>query len=185
MVLPPVTVFFPLFALLRSFKCLPEITFGLSRNFEGYNAYNGRTLAVYVNFKYGTMKIANYHVVSDPHRGLVTIVAGYLIPYGKHFPSLVDVVAVFFTTNDFNVYHSMFATTLLALIVMFDMLLAFISSHVLSGALLHKMPSSFALRVPPCEGPRILGIVIHSVFSEALFILKETTTITTPTNVVV
>ncbi len=99
-VLPPVTVFFPLFALLRSLKFLPHVTCGLSGPFGGYGTYNGRTLAVYVNFNYGTINIANYEVVSSPHRELLTILAGIFMPYGNHFPALVSIVAVFLIVSN-------------------------------------------------------------------------------------
>ncbi len=74
---------------------------------------------------------------------------------------------------------------MLALAVIFKVVLAFLTAGLLSGAMLGNIPSGFVLRVPPCEHPRVFGMVMHSVFSHAVFILKHTLVATTPTKLVV
>ncbi|MCB6603529.1 ferrous iron transporter B, partial [Erysipelatoclostridium ramosum] len=68
-------------------------------------------------------------------------------------------------------WNGLLSTLLLTGVIVFGVILTFLTSRFLSKTLLKGVPSSFTLELPPYRRPQFGKVIIRSIFDRTLFVL--------------
>ena len=73
----------------------------------------------------------------------------------------------------------------MTLVIVFSVLLTFVSSRILSKTLLRGVPSSFTLEMPPYRKPQVLKVIVRSIFDRTLFVLGRAAAVAAPAGIII
>lgn len=84
--LPPMAIFFPLFALLEDFGVLPRIAFNLDGAFERCGACGKQALTTCMGYGCNAVGVTGCRIIDSPRERLVAIITNSLSPCNGRFP---------------------------------------------------------------------------------------------------
>lgn len=84
--LPPMAIFFPLFALLEDFGVLPRIAFNLDGAFEACGACGKQALTTCMGYGCNAVGITGCRIIDSPRERLVAIITNSLSPCNGRLP---------------------------------------------------------------------------------------------------
>ena len=84
--LPPMAIFFPLFALLEDFGILPRIAFNLDGAFERCGACGKQALTTCMGYGCNAVGVTGCRIIDSPRERLVAIITNSLSPCNGRFP---------------------------------------------------------------------------------------------------
>lgn len=177
--LPPMAIFFPLFALLEDFGILPRIAFNLDGAFERCGACGKQALTTCMGFGCNAVGVTGCRIIDSPRERLVAIITNSLTPCNGRFPLLIAIISMFFCSNSF-----VSALILLALIAC-SMMMTFASSKVLTSTVLKGVNSSFVLELPPYRKPKILKLLGDTIREKVVFVLFRAVIVAAPAGLII
>jgi ferrous iron transport protein B len=183
--LPPMAIFFPLFTLLEDLGYLPRIAFNLDYYFKKCRACGKQCLTMCLGFGCNAAGVTGARIIDSPRERLIAIITNSFVPCNGRFPTLISIITMFLIGQMGGVFDSVFATLILACLIVFAVLLTFAVSRWLSSTLLKGEPSSFTLELPPYRRPQIGRVIVRSVFDRTLFVLKRAIAVAAPAGVVI
>ena len=83
--LPPMAIFFPLFALLEDFGILPRIAFNLDGAFESCGACGKQALTTCMGYGCNAVGVTGARIIDSPRERLVAIITNSLTPCNGRF----------------------------------------------------------------------------------------------------
>lgn len=185
--LPPMAIFFPLFALLEDIGILPRIAYNLDYCFQKCHSCGKQALTMAMGFGCNGAGIIGCRIIDSPRERLIAILTNCFVPCNGRFPLLIALVSMFFvpaaTANQTftgevasmdttgTVSSSLLAAACLTLLILLSVLMTFFSSALLSATILKGVPSSFTLELPPFRRPRIGNILLHSFKDKVSYLL--------------
>lgn len=84
--LPPMAIFFPLFALLEDFGILPRIAFNLDGAFESCGACGKQALTTCMGYGCNAVGVTGARIIDSPRERLVAIITNSLTPCNGRLP---------------------------------------------------------------------------------------------------
>lgn len=182
--LPPMVIFFPVFALLEDSGYLPRIAYNLDRPFACAGACGKQALTMCMGLGCNAVGIVGCRIIDSKRERTLAILTNSLIPCNGRFPMLITLITVFclFFTNS---VPSFAVAGILALLVLLSIIMTFISTAVLSKTLFRGSPSSFALELPPYRKPRFFSVIIHSLKDKCLSVLSRAVAVAAPMGLVI
>lgn len=84
--LPPMAIFFPLFALLEDFGVLPRIAFNLDGAFESCGACGKQALTTCMGYGCNAVGVTGARIIDSPRERLVAIITNSLTPCNGRLP---------------------------------------------------------------------------------------------------
>lgn len=84
--LPPMAIFFPMFALLEDFGVLPRIAFNLDGAFEACGACGKQALTTCMGYGCNAVGVTGCRIIDSPRERLVAIITNSLSPCNGRFP---------------------------------------------------------------------------------------------------
>ncbi len=84
--LPPMAIFFPLFALLEDFGILPRIAFNLDGVFEKCGACGKQALTTCMGYGCNAVGVTGARIIDSPRERLIAIITNSLSPCNGRFP---------------------------------------------------------------------------------------------------
>lgn len=177
--LPPMAIFFPLFALLEDFGILPRIAFNLDGAFEYCGACGKQALTTCMGYGCNAVGITGARIIDSPRERLVAVITNSLTPCNGRFPLLIAVISMFFCTST-----AASAGVLLAMIA-FSMAVTFVTSKILTSTVLKGINSSFVLELPPYRKPKILNVIKDTVREKILFVLLRAVIVAAPAGLII
>lgn len=84
--LPPMAIFFPLFALLEDFGILPRVAFNLDGAFECCGACGKQALTTCMGYGCNAVGVTGCRIIDSPRERLVAIITNSLTPCNGRFP---------------------------------------------------------------------------------------------------
>lgn len=84
--LPPMAIFFPLFAFLEDFGILPRIAFNLDCAFEKCGACGKQALTTCMGFGCNAVGVTGCRIIDSPRERLIAIITNSLTPCNGRFP---------------------------------------------------------------------------------------------------
>jgi ferrous iron transport protein B len=171
--LPPVAIFFPLFALLEEFGYLPRVAFSLDRIFQKCRACGKQSLTMCMGMGCNAAGVIACRIIDSPREKLIAILTNSLIPCNGRFPLYILIATLFFAPLYSSQNSFLIAALIVAALLLLGILMTFIASYVLSHTLLKGAPSANIIELPPYRLPDLKGIIIHSLFSRTAFVLKR------------
>ncbi len=177
--LPPMAIFFPLFALLEDFGILPRVAFNLDGAFECCGACGKQALTTCMGYGCNAVGVTGCRIIDSPRERLVAIITNSLTPCNGRFPLLIAIISMFFCKNSFSA-----ALVLLALIAV-SMLMTFVTSKVLTTTVLKGVSSSFVLELPPYRKPKLLRLVGDTIREKVIFVLFRAVIVAAPAGLII
>lgn len=179
--LPPMAIFFPLFALLEDFGYLPRIAYNLDKPFARCKACGKQALTMCMGFGCNAVGVTGCRIIESPRERLLAIVTNSLVPCNGRFPAIIAVITISFISSVRLGFLSSFASAmLLTAVIILGILATFIVTRFLSTTVLKGAPSSFALELPPYRKPQICRVIVRSVFDKTVAVLGRAVAVAAP-----
>lgn len=177
--LPPMAIFFPIFALLEDFGILPRLAFNLDYCFEKCGACGKQSLTCCMGLGCNAVGVTGARIIDSPRERLVAIITNSLTPCNGRFPLLIAVISMFFSKNSF--------VSMLIILALLGLSLAgtMLSSFVLSKTALKGVPSSFVMELPPYRRPQIIKTVLLSLKEKVAFVLLRAVAVAAPAGLII
>lgn len=177
--LPPMAIFFPLFAILEDFGVLPRIAFNLDPCFKFCGACGKQALTTCMGYGCNAVGVTGTRIIDSPRERLIAILTNSLSPCNGRFPLLIAIIAMFFTGNSF-----LSALILLGFIAS-SMAVTLLSSKVLTKTVLKGEASSFVLELPPYRKPQFFKIILETIKDKVIFVLLRAVAVAAPAGLII
>lgn len=177
--LPPMAIFFPLFALLEDFGILPRIAFNLDGAFEKCGACGKQALTTCMGYGCNAVGVTGARIIDSPRGRLIAVITNSLTPCNGRFPLLIAIISMFFCSNSFT------AAGILLILIIVSVAMTFLCSKLLSTTILKGVASSFVLELPPYRRPKILRLLCNTLREKILFVLLRAAAVSAPAGLII
>lgn len=178
--LPPMAIFFPLFTLLEDIGYLPRIAYVLDKPFKTCGGCGKQALTTCMGFGCNAAGVVGTRIIDSPRERLLAILTNSFVPCNGRFPLYITLTAVFFTVGFGTLAGSLISALVLTSVILIGVLGTLVATRLLSRTLLRGSAASFVLELPPYRRPRVLQIVIRSIFDRTLFVLARSAAVAAP-----
>lgn len=183
--LPPMAIFFPLFTILEDLGYLPRIAFNLDKFFKKSCASGKQSLTMCMGFGCNAAGVVGTKIIDSPREKLIAILTNCFVPCNGRFPFLITIATIFFGGLAGGFSSSIIATIVVLLVIVLGVFMTLIVSKILSKTILKGLPSSFTLELPPYRKPKILEVIVRSIFDKTVFVLGRAISIAAPAGLVI
>ncbi len=174
--LPPMAIFFPLFTLLEDVGYLPRMAFLLDGGMRRCGGCGKQALTMCMGLGCNVVGVTGCRIIDSPRERLLAILTNAMIPCNGRFPTLILLAGLFF--------HGGFAALLVAGFVILGVLGAMAVSGVLSKTVLRHKESTFLMEMPPFRRPRVMQVLVRSVFDRTIKIGWRALKIAAPAGII-
>ncbi|WP_412674538.1 nucleoside recognition domain-containing protein [Aneurinibacillus thermoaerophilus] len=182
--LPPMAIFFPLFALLEDFGYLPRVAFNLDRLFKRAGGHGKQSLTMAMGFGCNAAGIVSCRIIESPRERMIAILTNNFVPCNGRWPTLILMSSLFMTAAVGTGESITVAALIVVGMVLFGIMMTLFVSWALSKTLLRGVPSHFTLELPPYRKPQVVRTFVRSVFDKTLFVLKRAVITAAPAGVI-
>lgn len=182
--LPPMVIFFPLFALLEDSGYLPRIAYNLDRPFACAGACGKEALTMCMGFGCNAVGIVGCRIIDSKRERLLAILTNSLAPCNGRLPMMITLIAVFYMFFMPSVPTMLSAVTL-SLLIALSIAVTFLCTAILSKTVLRGERSSFTIELPPYRRPRFLSVIFHSLKDKCLSVLLRAVSVAAPMGLVI
>lgn len=183
--LPPMAIFFPLFTILEDLGYLPRIAFNLDKFFKKACASGKQALTMCMGFGCNAAGVVGTKIIDSPREKLIAILTNCFVPCNGRFPFLITIATIFFGGIAGGFSSSIIATIVVLLVIVLGVFMTLIVSKLLSKTILKGLPSSFTLELPTYRKPKILEVIVRSIFDKTIFVLGRAISIAAPAGLVI
>ena len=183
--LPPMTIFFPLFTLLEDLGYLPRVAFNLDKYFKKCCACGKQALTMCMGFGCNAAGIIGCRIIDSPRERLIAIITNNFVPCNGRFPTLIAILTMFFVGAAAGPFESIYSAVLLTGMIVLGIFMTFVVSKILSKTILKGVPSSFTLELPPYRKPQIGKVIVRSIFDRTLFVLGRAVVVAAPAGLII
>lgn len=177
--LPPMTIFFPLFAIMEDSGILPRIAFNLDGAFEKCGACGKQALTTCMGYGCNAVGVSAARIIDSPRERLIAVVTNSLAPCNGRFPLLIAVIAMFFSNDSF------LSAVILLGFMSLSMAMTFLNSKILTKTVLKGVSSTFVLELPPYRKPKFLSLIWDTVREKIIFVLFRAVAVSAPAGLVI
>ena len=178
--LPPMAIFFPLFALLEDLGYLPRVAYNLDRPFQRCGACGKMGLTMCMGLGCNAAGVVGCRIIDSERERLLAVLTNSLVPCNGRFPMLIAVLGMFFTGTTDGTAGTLRSALLLTALIVLSVALTLVSSRFLSATLLKGTPSSFVLELPPYRMPQVGSVLLRSTLDQSLFVLGRAAAVAIP-----
>ena len=177
--LPPMAIFFPLFAVFEDFGLLPRIAFNFDFLYQKCGACGKQSLCTCMGLGCNAVGVTGARIIDSKRERLIAIITNSLTPCNGRFPILVALISLFFAKS------SVLSALILLAFLVISMLGTMLASLVLSKTVLKGYPSSVVMELPPFRRPQIVKTVLLSLKEKVVFVLLRAVAVAAPAGVVI
>ena len=181
--LPPMLIFFPLFALLEEAGYLPRVAFLLDHTFCRCRACGKQALTMCMGLGCNAVGVTGCRIIDSPRERLVAILTNSMVPCNGRFPTLIALIALFAAGGGLG--GSLVRAAALLALLLVGVGATFLASRLLTATVLRGAPSAFTLELPPFRRPAWRRGIAESVTQRALFVLRRAVTAAAPAGLVI
>lgn len=182
--LPPMAIFFPTFALLENFGYLPRVAFNMDRIFKRAGGHGKQALTMSMGFGCNAAAILSTRIIESPRERMLAILTNNFVPCNGRWPTLILLASLFMTVSVSGGLQS-FATAGVVLgMVMFGIIVTFTVSWVLSKTVLRGVPTHYTLELPPYRRPQFWKTILLATRDKSWNVLKRAVIVAAPAGVI-
>ena len=182
--LPPMAIFFPLFTILEDSGYLPRIAYSLDKPFKHCGSCGKQALTMCMGFGCNAAGVVGGRIINSERERLLAIITNSIVPCNGRFPTIIAIISMFFITLK-GIGASIVSSLLLTTVILSGILITFISTKLLSKTFLKGTASSYTLEMPPYRKPKLLSVIVHSVFDRTLFVLARSVSVAIPAGIII
>jgi ferrous iron transport protein B len=178
--LPPMAIFFPTFALLENYGYLPRVAFNMDRLFKRVGAHGKQSLTMAMGFGCNAAAVISTRIIESPRERLLAILTNNFVPCNGRWGTLIVLASLFMAANFTGGLKSLVTTGVIVGIVMFGIIVTFFVSWVLSKTALKGIPTHYTLELPPYRKPKIFDTVVRSSLTKSWSVLMRAVKVAAP-----
>ncbi|WP_035107417.1 nucleoside recognition domain-containing protein [Desulfovirgula thermocuniculi] len=171
--LPPMAIFFSLFALLEDVGYLPRVAFNLDRLFRATGAHGKQALTMAMGFGCNAVGVTACRIIEAPRERLLAILTNVFTPCNGRLPTLMALAALF-------AGGGLAASLLLCALVLGGCAITLGVCYLLSRTFLKGLPSYFVLELPPFRKPQVGRVLLRSLLDRTALVLVRAVTVAAP-----
>jgi ferrous iron transport protein B len=169
--LPPMTIFFPLFTILEDLGYLPRVAFNMDRFLKAAGAHGKQALTMAMGFGCNAAGVIACRIIESPRERLIAILTNNFVPCNGRWPTLIMMTSLFVAASFSVGWASVITVTALVATTLAGVAATLAVSFFLSRTLLKGVASSFMLEMPPFRPPRVGRVLYTSFMDRTLFVL--------------
>ncbi len=175
--LPPMAIFFPLFAVLEDSGYLPRIAFNADKLFKRANAHSKMVLTMCMGLGCNAVGVVSSRIIESKKERLIAILTNNFVPCNGRFAGLIMIASVFISGGALSSFKIMLSV---AAAILSGVAVTLTVSYILSKTLLKGEQSSFILEMPPYRQPQLKSIIERSVREKILYVLGRAVVVAAP-----
>ncbi len=183
--LPPMTIFFPLFTLLEDFGYLPRVAFNLDSLFKKAGAHGKQALTMAMGYGCNAAGIIATRVIDSPRERLIAIITNNFSLCNGRWPTQILIASLFIGSMVPAALGGLVSATAVVAVALLGIALTFVTSWFLSRTILKGEASTFSLELPPYRPPKILQTLYTSIIDRTIFVLWRAIIFAVPAGAVI
>jgi len=183
--LPPMTIFFPIFTLLEDFGYLPRVAFNLDGLFKKAGAHGKQALTMAMGYGCNAAGIIATRVIDSPRERLIAIITNNFSLCNGRWPTQILIASLFIGSLVPAALGGLVSAAAVVAIALLGIALTFVTSWFLSRTILKGEASSFSLELPPYRPPKILQTLYTSLIDRIIFVLWRAIIFAVPAGAVI
>ncbi|MBS4190812.1 ferrous iron transporter B [Bacillus sp. FJAT-49705] len=178
--LPPMAIFFPTFALLENYGYLPRVAFNMDRIFKKVGAHGKQSLTMAMGFGCNAAAVISTRIIESPRERMLAILTNNFVPCNGRWGTLIVFASLFMAANFTGGLKSLVTTGVIVGLVLFGIIVTFFVSWVLSKTALKGVPTHYTLELPPYRRPKFFDTVIRSSLTKSWAVLVRAVKVAAP-----
>ena len=178
--LPPMAIFFPTFALLENYGYLPRVAFNMDRLFKHVGAHGKQSLTMAMGFGCNAAAVMSSRIIESPRERMLAILTNNFVPCNGRWGTLIVLASLFMAANFTGGLKSLVTTGVIVGIVMFGIIVTFFVSWVLSKTALKGVPTHYTLELPSYRRPKFFDTVIRASLTKSWTVLVRAVKVAAP-----
>jgi ferrous iron transport protein B len=183
--LPPMAIFFPMFTLLEDFGYLPRVAFNLDALFRRAGAHGKQAMTLMMGFGCNAAGVVSTRIIDSPRERLLAILTNNFSLCNGRWPTQFLMATLFVGALVPAPWSSVAAAAAVTGVAALGVVLALVTSWVLSRTVLKGEPSAFSLELPPYRPPRLWQTLYTSLLDRTLFVLWRAVVFAMPAGAVI
>ncbi|WAA10910.1 nucleoside recognition domain-containing protein [Fervidibacillus albus] len=178
--LPPMAIFFPMFALLENYGYLPRVAFNMDRLFKRAGAHGKQALSMAMGFGCNAAAILSTRIIESPRERMIAILTNNFVPCNGRWPTLILLSSLFMAVGFSGTLGTFVTAAVVMGIVLFGIVVTLVVSWVLSKTALKGIPTHYTLELPPYRIPKFWQTILRATLDKSLFVLKRAVIVAAP-----
>ncbi|WP_054950301.1 nucleoside recognition domain-containing protein [Numidum massiliense] len=182
--LPPMAIFFPMFALLENLGYLPRVAFNMDRLFKKSGGHGKQSLTMAMGFGCNAAAIVSTRIIESPRERMLAILTNNFVPCNGRWPMLILLSSLFMAAGYTGGFQTFVTASIVVGMVLFGIVVTLTVSWVLSKTALRGVPTHYTLELPPYRRPKFWNTVIRSSVDKSWSVLKRAVVIAAPAGLI-
>ncbi|MCM3342183.1 ferrous iron transporter B [Paenibacillus sp. MER TA 81-3] len=182
--LPPMAIFFPVFALLENFGYLPRVAFNMDRLFKKSGGHGKQALTMSMGFGCNAAAILSTRIIESPRERMLAILTNNFVPCNGRWPTLILLSSLFMAAGVASGLQTLATASVVMGMVMIGIVVTLTVSWVLSKTALRGVPTHYTLELPPYRRPQIWKTILLSSKEKSLNVLMRAIIVAAPAGVI-
>lgn len=178
--LPPMAIFFPIFALLENYGYLPRVAFNMDRLFKKAGAHGKQSLTMAMGFGCNAAAIVSTRIIESPRERMLAILTNSFVPCNGRWPTLILLSSLFMAANYSGGWKTFVTAITVVGMVLFGIVVTLLVSWVLSKTALRGIPTHYTLELPPYRRPKIWDTIVRATLDKSVYVLKRAVVVAAP-----
>ncbi|OAB48420.1 nucleoside recognition domain-containing protein [Paenibacillus antarcticus] len=183
--LPPMMIFFPVFALLENFGYLPRVAFNMDRLFKKSGGHGKQALTMSMGFGCNAAAILSTRIIESPRERMLAILTNNFVPCNGRWPTLILLSSLFMTgAASTGAFKTLTTASVLMGMVLIGIVVTLSVSWVMSKTALRGVPTHYTLELPPYRRPQIWRTILISSKDKSLNVLTRAIVVAAPAGII-
>lgn len=183
--LPPMSIFFPLFTLLEDFGYLPRVAFNLDNLFRKSGAHGKQALTMTMGFGCNAAGVVSTRIIDSPRERLIAIITNNFSLCNGRWPTQILIASIFLGAVVPHYLSGVVSILAVIGIAILGIAFMFGTSWLLSKTLLRGEVSTFHLELPPYRPPQFWQTIYTSLIDRTLIVLWRAIVFAAPAGAVI
>ena len=136
-----------------------------------------------MGFGCNAVGVTGCRIIDSKRERLIAILTNAFVPCNGRFPTLLALIAMFFSVGT-GVGASALSALILSLLIVFCIAVTLGVSWLLSKTFCRGKPSSFLLELPPYRRPQIGKVIVRSILDRTLHVLGRAAAVAAPAGLI-
>lgn len=183
--LPPMMIFFPVFALLENFGYLPRVAFNMDRLFKKSGGHGKQALTMSMGFGCNAAAILSTRIIESPRERMLAILTNNFVPCNGRWPTLILLSSMFMVGAATTGALRTLSTALVLMgIVLIGVTVTLTVSWIMSKTALRGVPTHYTLELPPYRRPQIWKTILLASKEKSLNVLTRAIVVAAPAGII-
>ncbi|MFD7524617.1 nucleoside recognition domain-containing protein [Paenibacillus chitinolyticus] len=182
--LPPMAIFFPIFALLENFGYLPRVAFNMDRLFKKSGGHGKQALTMSMGFGCNAAAILSTRIIESPRERMLAILTNNFVPCNGRWPTLILLSSLFMAAGASGGWQTLGTALFVMGLVLFGIMITLSVSWVLSKTALRGVPTHYTLELPPYRKPQMWKTILLASRDKSWAVLKRAVIVAAPAGII-